>query len=37
LSHVYTESVLYKEILMTALSVFCERVAFLHHSRSISL
>jgi len=37
LSHVYTESVLYKEILRTALSVFCERVASLHHSRSILL
>jgi len=37
LSHVYTESVLYEEILRTTLSVFHERVAFLHRSRSILL
>ncbi len=37
LSYVYTESVLYKEILRTALSVFCERVAFLYCLRSILL
>ncbi len=37
LSHVYTESVLYEEILRITLDVFHKRVAFLHHSRSISL
>jgi len=37
LSHVYTESVSYKGVLMMTLSAFHERVAFLHHSRSISL
>jgi len=37
LSHVYTESVLYKEVLRMTLSVFCKRVASLHHSRSILL
>jgi len=37
LSYVYTELVLYKEILRMTLSVFHKRVAFLHHSRSILL
>ncbi len=37
LSHVYTESVLYKEVLRTTLSAFCKRVASLHCSRSILL
>ncbi len=37
LSHVYTESVLYKEILRITLSIFHERVASFHCSRSISL